>query len=278
MNPPLIAPTAVGKNRYAEIGRIRFRYALFEPTVAGTEGAAWAGRTDVARDVVLLHGFGGSLFSWRDLAEPLASDHRVLVFDRPGFGLTSRPLREEWMGDEDDPYTLEAAAAQTIGLMDHVGMRKAGLIAHSAGSAVAVAAAARYPERVTALVLEDPAVVCTRMAPNWLGPVLRSGPARRVGPKLTEWASAHTDERSLKRALHNPDLVTPEVMAGYRERWAMSAGPQRSGSTRPPREPSRLATFWPRLMSRCWSSPVMKMRSSPTAAASMSRGRCVARR
>lgn len=163
----------------------------------------------------------------------------MLVFDRPGFGLTSRPLRGEWTAHDQDPYTLEAAADQTISLMDHVGMTTATLVAHSAGCAVAVTTAARYPRRIAALLLEDPAVTCTRMAPNWLGPVLRSGPARHVGPKLTGWASAHTGERSLKRALHNPDLITPEVKAGYweplsDERWA-----PRCGSMRPPREPSK---------------------------------------
>jgi pimeloyl-ACP methyl ester carboxylesterase len=42
---------------------------------------------------ILLHGFGASLFSWSRVLKPLADiiGSRVVAFDRPGFGLTSRP-------------------------------------------------------------------------------------------------------------------------------------------------------------------------------------------
>lgn len=41
---------------------------------------------------ILLHGFGASTFSWRHIMEPLAEYGRVIAYDRPGFGLTSRPM------------------------------------------------------------------------------------------------------------------------------------------------------------------------------------------
>jgi alpha-beta hydrolase superfamily lysophospholipase len=41
--------------------------------------------------LVLLHGFGASTFSWREVLAPLAEVGTVIAFDRPGFGLTSRP-------------------------------------------------------------------------------------------------------------------------------------------------------------------------------------------
>ena len=37
---------------------------------------------------ILLHGFGASLFSWRDVMEPLSAYGRVIAYDRPAFGLT----------------------------------------------------------------------------------------------------------------------------------------------------------------------------------------------
>lgn len=38
--------------------------------------------------VVLIHGFGGGVFAWRHVMEPLAMQcqARVVAFDRPGFG------------------------------------------------------------------------------------------------------------------------------------------------------------------------------------------------
>jgi hypothetical protein len=38
--------------------------------------------------IVLIHGFGGGVFAWRHLLQPLADavGVRVVAFDRPGFG------------------------------------------------------------------------------------------------------------------------------------------------------------------------------------------------
>ena len=45
---------------------------------------------------------------------------RVVAFDRPPFGLSSRPVR--WSREWENPYTQEAAAETCIGLMDMLGM------------------------------------------------------------------------------------------------------------------------------------------------------------
>jgi hypothetical protein len=37
--------------------------------------------------IVLLHGFGASTFSWREVIGPLSERGRVIAFDRPAFGL-----------------------------------------------------------------------------------------------------------------------------------------------------------------------------------------------
>jgi alpha-beta hydrolase superfamily lysophospholipase len=66
--------------------------------------------------LILLHGFGASLFSWREVFAPLMKDSRVVAFDRPAFGLTDRPL--QWEGQ--NPYRPEASVDLTIGLMDHL--------------------------------------------------------------------------------------------------------------------------------------------------------------
>lgn len=54
-------------------------------TAAGIDAAAGV-RPDVA--IVLIHGFGGGVFAWRHMQQPLADavGVRVIAFDRPGFG------------------------------------------------------------------------------------------------------------------------------------------------------------------------------------------------
>ena len=47
---------------------------------------------------ILLHGFGASEFSWREVMEPLSESGRVIAYDRPAFGLTGRPWRGTGQG------------------------------------------------------------------------------------------------------------------------------------------------------------------------------------
>ena len=61
--------------------------------------------------IVLVHGFGGGVFSWRHVMGTLARQVgcTVAAFDRPGWGLTSRLRREDWEDKEmPNPYKLES--------------------------------------------------------------------------------------------------------------------------------------------------------------------------
>jgi pimeloyl-ACP methyl ester carboxylesterase len=99
--------------------------------------------------MMLLHGFAASVFSWREVLAPLGAQGTVLAFDRPAFGLTSRPLPGQWLGES--PYSVEAQAGLTIAMLDRLQARQGVLIGNSAGGAVAVFTALRYPDRVHAL-------------------------------------------------------------------------------------------------------------------------------
>lgn len=60
--------------------------------------------------VVLVHGFGGGVFSWRHVMGSLAHQLGCVVtaFDRPGWGLTARPHKKDLEEREmPNPYTLE---------------------------------------------------------------------------------------------------------------------------------------------------------------------------
>ncbi len=97
--------------------------------------------------VILLHGLGVSGGYLLPTARRLIPWCRVFVPDLPGFGRSARP-----------PQVLavpELADALT-GWMDAVGIREAALVGNSMGCQVAVDCAARYPGRVSRLVLEGP--------------------------------------------------------------------------------------------------------------------------
>ena len=191
-------------SRFAEIDGL----AVHFKTWGITSGESTRG-IDTA--VVLLHGFGASTFSWREVAAPLADRLPVVAFDRPAFGLTERPL--EWSGP--DPYAPETQADLTIAVMDALGIERAVLVGHSAGGTVAALVAAEYPERVAAVVLEDPAVFAGG-PPRFLTPLFRTAQLRRIGPLIARRLGGTSGDDFIRSAWHDPSRITSDVYEGYR--------------------------------------------------------------
>lgn len=116
---------------------------------------------------ILLHGFGASAFSWHQVLKPLAEvvGSKVVAFDRPAFGLSSRIQLAGFASDKTgkyptmNPYSLGFSVAATLSFIDLLQSQKAILIGHSAGCLVAANAYFEAPERVAALILVAPAIV-----------------------------------------------------------------------------------------------------------------------
>jgi pimeloyl-ACP methyl ester carboxylesterase len=166
--------------------------------------------------LVLLHGFGASVFSWRLVLPVLAQDRQVVAFDRPAFGLTSRPAVGEW--DPSDwpaggPYGPEAQVTLTVALLDQLGLERVVLVGHSMGGAVAAATAVAHPERVAGLVLVDSAVDMGG-PPEWITGVGKVPGNRTWGPWFTRLLLARP-AAALKPFFADPATVTPEVVEGY---------------------------------------------------------------
>jgi pimeloyl-ACP methyl ester carboxylesterase len=164
--------------------------------------------------ILLLHGFGASTYSWREVITPLADYGTVVAYDRPAFGLTSRPMPGEWTGAS--PYGLDAQADLAVAIMDAYGARKAILIGNSAGGQVALYTALKYPDRVQALVLVDAAVYGEGLVPSWARFLLFTPQMDRLGPLLVRSIQESGNDIILK-AWHDPSKVTAEILANYRK-------------------------------------------------------------
>lgn len=160
--------------------------------------------------MILLHGFGSHTESWRAVRSGLSNLGAVVAFDRPGFGLTERPLT--WTGA--DPYGPDAQVDLVIGLMDRLGIQKAILVGNSAGGTISAQTALRYPDRVSALVLVDPAIYAGGGTPAIMRPLLNSPQMRHIGPLLAR-SQASGISNLLPSAYHDPSKVTPEMLALY---------------------------------------------------------------
>ena len=162
---------------------------------------------------ILLHGFGASEFSWREVMEPLSESGRVIAYDRPAFGLTERPMEGNWTGT--NPYSVEGNVELLDGLMDELGVDKAVLVGNSAGAEVATAYALEHPERVEGLVLVDPAVGSGRFPP-WASSLLSLPQIRHIAPLLVRSFAGEMGNDTIRQAWHDPSRITPEVYEGYR--------------------------------------------------------------
>ncbi len=183
---------------------------------------------------ILLHGFGASVFSWREVTEPLSKLGTVIAYDRPAFGLTERPL--EWEGES--PYGPQAQVDIVIALMDELKIEKAILVGNSAGGTVSMQVALQHPERVQALILVDAAVYAGGGAPAWSRSILKTPQMNHVGPLIARQLQAQGTE-FLKTAFHDPSKITPEIFAGYQKPlqvenwdkalWQLTIASQESG-------------------------------------------------
>ena len=96
--------------------------------------------------VVLIHGFGDTGDMWTPLAVALAKDHRVVVPDLRGMGLSSKPA---------GGYDKRTQAGDIRAVLDQLGIDRADVVGHDIGTMVAYAYAARYPDKTTKLVVMD---------------------------------------------------------------------------------------------------------------------------
>lgn len=164
---------------------------------------------------ILLHGFGASVYSWREVMDDFSQLGRVIAYDRPAFGLTERPMPETWT---ENPYGMAANVELLHGLLDALGIEKAVLVGNSAGGGVSVAFALKYPERVESLILVDPGLGGGRgpQFPEWALPLMRSPQMRHIGPLLVR-DIAQTGNDTILRAWSDPTKVTDEIIEGYRK-------------------------------------------------------------
>ncbi len=98
--------------------------------------------------LVLLHGNGAMIqdFLSSGLVDEAARTHRVIVFDRPGYGYSTRPRGTLW--------TPDAQADLLAAALRQLEVTRATIRGHSWAAAVAVAMAERHPDVAGSLVLE----------------------------------------------------------------------------------------------------------------------------
>lgn len=96
--------------------------------------------------LVLAHGLTDMGLCWHQFASDLETDYDIIMYDAYGHGKSSRV----------DPKKRFDLVADLNDLIDGLKLEKPGVIGHSMGAITAAGFAVQYPEKLRALVLEDP--------------------------------------------------------------------------------------------------------------------------
>ena len=165
--------------------------------------------------VVLIHGNAVSGDDWNTsgVAELLLRNHRVIIFDRPGFGYSERPRGRLWTAAQQAELLHKA--------LSQLGVERPVVVGHSWGTIVALGLAERHQADVAGLVLlsgyyfwtlrPDALLVLAGAIPV-LGDVLRY----TVSP-LLGWLQMPL----LKRAMFSPARVPARFQAEYSTAMAL---------------------------------------------------------
>ena len=168
--------------------------------------------------ILMLHGFPDHGGSWRELADLLAPQYRLIMPDLRGYGLSSRP---EMVAD----YRMDLLVGDLIGLLDVLGLDQVYLCGHDWGGVLAYELARQMPERIAGLVALNappPQVFqdmiwhdsAQRAASQYIS-MLRSAAADAI------FCESNVDtliERFLGDARRR-GLLSDEDLAAYRQAW-----------------------------------------------------------
>ncbi len=181
-----VASLVTAEDRFVAVQGVRLRYR--EWGVAESDRPA----------VLLIHGFGNSLQTFRELAPRLADCCYVIAIDMPGYGLSDKPV--------DFDYHNGPQAEVLIAAAKKIGLQRVVYVGHSLGGAVALQAAVLDPT-ARGLVLLNPGIIRTgvpKIVQVTLPPL----------PRMSAKMFARRDFRGnfLKQSYVDPSIVTEEVI------------------------------------------------------------------
>lgn len=165
--------------------------------------------------LVIIEGLAIDISLPSPIIDALAGKYLVIRFDNRGIGRSGKP---------DAPFSVDTMVADTVGLMDALGIRHAHLLGMSLGSRVALAIAAKYPGRVNGLVLNVTAAYLpygknmkVTFALWSLRQLIKSGKIERMLPSryppsrtslLRQWdANKAFDGRGMLAKIRAPTLI-----------------------------------------------------------------------
>lgn len=155
-----------------------------------------------APPIVMCHGNPTWSFYFRTLIPALSRDHRVIVPDHVGCGLSDKP--------QDYPYTLAQHIGNLEALIAHLDLRAITLIVHDWGGGIGMGYATRHPETVSRFVVFNTSAFYLPAIPG----VLKLARSPGLGEFLLRGLNAFAGLAVWLGVVHR-NRMTPAVRAGY---------------------------------------------------------------
>jgi len=182
--------------------------------------------------VILLHGFGGSTFTWRGTLDPLAeAGYYVVALDLPPFGLSDKFA--------DINYSRTILAHLVAVVMDEMGIERAVIVGHSMGGGVTAYLGAQHSERVRGLIfvsgglfeaMPDTALLNeadTEARDGLFGMLEGLDPASPLASVLVRtFLTPKRFTDLLESAYERKEVITSDVIEGYQRPLLLEDWPQ----------------------------------------------------
>ncbi len=153
--------------------------------------------------LLMLHGFAGSSFMFRDLIAQLADRYHLIAPDLPAFGFTEVPEKGAYA------YTFDQLA-ETIGrFTEALGLDTYALMVHDYGAPVGWRLAAAHPERVTAIISQN-------------GNAYEEGLGEAWAPIQRYWRDPTPENRSALQEFPTPASIKWQYLEGVTDRSLVS--------------------------------------------------------
>ena len=166
-----------------------------------------AGPPNDAPAILLLHGFPTSSQMFRNLIPLLADEYHVVAPDYPGYGHSSMPSRDQF------PYAFDNLAKVIDEFTEKVGLSKYALYVQDYGAPVGYRLAAKHPERVTAIVVQNGNAYDEGLDNPFWEPIKaywREPTSREKRDALRNFLTYDATRWQYSHGVKNPELVSPD--------------------------------------------------------------------
>jgi pimeloyl-ACP methyl ester carboxylesterase len=156
--------------------------------------------------ILLLHGFPTSSHMFRNLMPALADRFHLIALDYPGYGNSSMPTVDEF------DYTFDHLAQIVEKFITAVDLKRYSLYVMDYGAPIGYRIAAKYPERVEALIVQNGNAYEEGLREFW-NPLKAYWQERSPenADKLRPFFTLETTKWQYTNGVRNPEAISPDT-------------------------------------------------------------------